>query len=158
MWAFLGRIFGSDKAIEKSIDTVAAGLDKLIYTDEEKADDARQSRTEARSMFIEWVRNSQGQNIARRFLALLIAFTWLSQYFMAQLFSLMAVWADPVQIDGKLVTDPRLTTSAEIVSQNAEAMSGAMMLILGFYFAAPHLGRIVDGAMSRFGKAAGGAA
>lgn len=138
-------MFGSDAAVEKTIDTVANGLDKLIYTDEERAEAAAQSRSEARTMFIEWVRNSQGQNIARRFLALVIAFTWLSQYFLAQIFSVMAVWSDPEMV-------PRLTQSAEVVSQNADAMTGAMMLILGFYFAAPQLGKIVDGAMSRFGK------
>lgn len=145
MLGFLGRMFGSDKAVEKTIDTVANGLDKLIYTEEERAEAAAASRTEARSMFIEWVRNSQGQNIARRFLALIIAFTWLSQYILAQIFSIMAIWADELTV-------PKLNSSAEIVSSNADAMTGAMMLILGFYFAAPHLGKIVDGAMSRFGK------
>ena len=33
----------------------------------------------------------------------------------------------------------------------AHEMNGAMMLILGFYFAAPYMGSIVEGAMKKFG-------
>jgi hypothetical protein len=29
-------------------------------------------------------------------------------------------------------------------------MNGAVMLILGFYFAAPYMGKMVDGAMAKF--------
>jgi hypothetical protein len=38
---FFGKIFGSDKAIEKTVDGAYNGVDKLFYTDEEKADNWR---------------------------------------------------------------------------------------------------------------------
>jgi len=38
---FFGKLFGSDKAIEKSVDGVYNGVYKLFYTDEEKADNWR---------------------------------------------------------------------------------------------------------------------
>ena len=34
----------------------------------------------------------------------------------------------------------------------ADGMTGAMMLIIGFYFAAPHMGQFVNSAMDRFSK------
>lgn len=36
--SFWGKIFGSDSVIEKAVDGVYNGVDKLIYTDEEKKD------------------------------------------------------------------------------------------------------------------------
>ena len=44
----------------------------------------------------------------------------------------------------------RLVESSKIIAERAESMNGAMMLILGFYFAAPHIGQIVTGAMDKF--------
>jgi len=141
--SFWGRLFGSDDAISKVIDHAANGLDKLWYTEEEKAEDRAKSATEARKMVIEWLKNTQGQNLARRLLALMIATVWLMQYISVQVLSIAAIWAD----------DPvKLINSAEIIKQNIGQMTGAMMLLLGFYFAAPHMGAIVQGAMAKFSK------
>lgn len=141
--SFFGRLFGSDKAMTAVVDNLSAGLDKLRYTEEERAEDVKESTAQARAMFIAWMDKTQGQNIARRFLAILIAFTWLGQYLVAQALSITAIWSAQAE---------KVNKAAEIVSENADGMTGAMMLILGFYFAAPHLGQIVDGAMARFGK------
>lgn len=35
---FFGKLFGSDRVIEKAVDGVYNGVDKLVYTDEEKKD------------------------------------------------------------------------------------------------------------------------
>lgn len=149
---FLGRLFGSDKALETAVTHVATGLDKLVYTKEERAEDAAKAVTEARSMLVEWFRNSQGQNLARRFLALMIAATWLGMYLLAAGLDIAIIWNAPVTVDGQMIPDPRLTASADSIGDRATQMNGAMMLILGFYFAAPHLSQIVGGAMNRFGK------
>jgi len=142
MFNFLGRMFGTEKAMSAVVDGVSNGLDKLIYTSEEQADDSRKAVTEARSMMIEWMKNSQGQNVARRFLAVVITLVWLLQYVSAQALSVAAVWADKPD---------QLLESAKIISESAVEMNGAMMLILAFYFAAPHMGKIVEGALSKFG-------
>jgi hypothetical protein len=144
--SWLGRLFGTEKAMTAAVESVRDGLDALVYTDEEKAQAAAADRSEARKMFIEWVRNSQGQNLARRILALMIAATWLGQYMMVQVMLVAGVW-----VDSQDIAD-RLKASASIIGGRADAMTGAMMLILGFYFAAPHLGAIVQGAMARFGQ------
>ena len=133
-------MFGSEKAMAASIEGVKNGLDALIYTDEEKSHDAAAERAQARQMIVGWMDKTQGQNIARRFLAMMIAGTWLFQYFASMALNLAAVWSD----------NPKLGESAAVIGANAESMTGAMMLILGFYFAAPHLGKIAEGAIAKF--------
>ena len=143
--SFFGKLFGTEKALTATIEAVSNGLDALVYTDEEKAGDAAKSRSEARGMFIEWVRNSQGQNLARRMLAVMIASTWLGQYAMVQVLTVASIWQEEVMAG-------KLEASAAIIAESAQSMNGAMMLILGFYFAAPHLGKIAEGAIAKFGK------
>jgi hypothetical protein len=147
MLGFLGRLFGSDKAMAGMVDGLKSGLDALVYTDQEKERDAAKERAAARDMLIGWMDKTQGQNIARRFLALVITFVWLFQYLAAFGLGLAVVWVtDAAQAK-------RISESAEMVGGYADGMTGAMMLILGFYFAAPHLGSIIGPAMARFSKA-----
>jgi len=40
--------------------------------------------------------------------------------------------------------------ASEITRAHADSMTGAVMLILSFYFAAPHLDKVVGPAMERF--------
>ncbi len=140
----LGKIFGSDKAIESTINSVSSGLDKLYYSDEEKADDAAKGRTEARQMIVNWMAATQGQNLARRLLALMVTTTWLLMYVAAMIGSIIGSWQD----------DPaKWLQSSELIGDYADGMSGAVMLILGFYFAAPHMSSIAEKALNNFGKA-----
>lgn len=143
--SFWGRLFGTDKAASSLIDNVAKGLDALVYTDEEKAQDAAKSRSEARAMIIEWNKNTQGQNLARRIIALLVTAVWLAQYITMQILGVASVWASG-EVSQKMVE------SAKIIGEFATSMNGAMMLILGFYFAAPHMGKIAESALNKFGN------
>ena len=143
MLGLIGNIFGSQKALSGIVDGVTNGLDKLYYTDEEKAQDGAIERAAARGMVVEWMSTTKGQNIARRLLALVITGVWLTQYIASLLLDLAAVWIDD---------STRITESSLVIGQRAESMNGAMMLILAFYFAAPHMGKIVDGALTKFGK------
>ena len=143
MFGFIGKLFGSDKAASALIDNVSSGLDKLYYSDEEKADDAAKSRSEARSMILDWMKNTQGQNLARRLIALVVTSIWCLQYVAMMVLSVSAVWVES--------ESERLIASANVIGGYAESMNGAMMLILGFYFAAPHLGAIAEGALKKFG-------
>lgn len=145
MWGFLGKLFGTDRAIEKGIETVSNGIDKLVYTDEERADAAAKERTEARGMLIEWMRTTQGQNLARRLLALIITAVWLLMYFVSMALDCAVIWAENAQ------TITNLTNTSHAIGERATQMNGAMMLILGFYFAAPHMGSIVQSALTKFG-------
>ena len=139
----LGKVFGSDKAVSSMISNVSNGIDALVYTDEEKASDAKQERSEGRKMIVEWMKSTQGQNLARRLIALSVTGIWLLQYVIAIVMNVIAVWVDNPE---------QWKESAKIINESAQSMNAAMMLILAFYFAAPHMGEIAKVAMKKFGK------
>ncbi len=149
MFSFFGKLFGSDKALSSVIDGVSNGLDALVYTDEEKAGDAAKDRSEARQMVVQWMNATQGQNLARRLIALSITGVWLSMYLLSVLTSMIAVFVN----DEGSFTSSDLSTVSIIAKNSAGDMSSAVMLILAFYFAAPHMGDIASAAIGKFGKA-----
>jgi hypothetical protein len=143
--SLIGKIFGSEKAIEGAVKGISNSLDVLVYTDEEKANDAAQERQKARAMVIDWMQATSGQALARRLIACAITFIWLLQYLFG--------WA---MVTGAVFSDPeiaaRMKEASEITQAHADSMTGAVMLILSFYFAAPHLDKVVGPAMERFSK------
>lgn len=142
----IGRIFGTDKAAESLVNNVAKGFDKLVYTSEEKAEAHARDVSEARSMVIEWMKTTSGQNLARRVLAFFVAGIWGLFYLASAGVGVGAVWvSDPEAVKN-------LTETGRVLGEYANQMNGAMMLILGFYFAAPHLGKVVDTAMAKFSR------
>lgn len=142
MLGFLGKMFGSDKALTKTVDTVASAFDALHYSDEEKAE----AKTKAFDQVVGWMEATQGQNLTRRFLAILISMTWVSQYIIAQVLTVIAPWIDTV------TTVEKMMASAAVMREGASDMTGAVMLILGFYFAARQLDKIAGAALARFSK------
>lgn len=142
MFGFLGSLFGSQKALGGIIDGVTNGLDALVYTEEEKAGDAAKERAKAREMVVEWMATTKGQNLARRFLALIITVVWLLQYVGSMALDIAAIFVD---------APAKLTEASAVIGERASGMTGAMMLILAFYFAAPHMGKIAEGALKKFG-------
>lgn len=147
---FLGKVFGTDKALAGVVDGVSNGLDKLIYTDEEKAEDKAKATTEARQMVVDWMRATQGQNLARRLIALSITAVWLSMYLLAVLMNMVAVFTNN---EGVLTSD-KLGEVSTIATNSAMDMNPAVMLILAFYFAAPHMGDIAKAAIGKMGQQA----
>lgn len=143
MLSFLGKLFSSDGAIKSTAGALRDGLDALVYTNEEKAADAAASLTEARSMLIKWMDSTQGQNLARRFLAVSLSMLWGTIYGVQIVLSSIAPWTEAD-------TSKKLMESAAVLGESASQLNGAMMLILGFYFAAPYMGNIVTAAMERF--------
>lgn len=141
MFGFVGRLLGSDKALSKVVDGVSEGLDKLVYTDEERADAAAAERKAGREMVVEWMRNTQGQNIARRLIALCITAVWLWMYLIAAIAGMVAVFADEPE---------KMRLLAEVARGNADEMSGPIMLILSFYFAAPHMADLTKGVLAKW--------
>lgn len=140
------RIFAGPETIKTTVEAVRDGLDALVFTDEEKASEAAKERAEARGMVVKWMQGTSGQNLARRWLSIAITSVWLGQYLVAQIFTISTLWIYPVE------RRVAWRETAELMAGYAEQMNGAVMLILAFYFAAPHMGQIVDVAMARFGK------
>jgi len=141
--SFWGKIFGTDEAIKGAVGAVRDGLDALVYTEEEKAGDAAKERSEARSMLVGWMEATQGQNLARRVISLAITGVWLLQYVIAQISSAIAVfWQEAAG---------QLSALSALQLQSADNMSPAVMLILAFYFAAPHMSDVVKAFTERMG-------
>lgn len=141
----VGKVFGTDKAVASVVDNVAAGLDKLVYTKEEEAEDRAKAVTEGRQMLVDWMRATQGQNLARRIIALSVTGVWLLQYLLAWVMDIVAVF-----VSGE--AQARLIEASTMTDQRANSMVGAVMLVLGFYFAAPHMGNIAESALAMFGR------
>lgn len=141
--SWFGKLFGTDTAVEKTIDTVKHIVDESFYTDEEEAAERTKARTEGREFLIRWLESTTGSRLARRVIALTITFAWTFLFLMAGLLDVVGVWMTEEAA--------RLNESASLIDTRAEQMNGAVMVILGFYFAAPHLGDIAKGAMQKFG-------
>jgi len=141
--SFWGKLFGSDKALTAVVDGVSSGLDKLVYTDEEKADAAARERTEARQMVVGWMAATQGQNLARRLIALSITGVWLIDIILAQVAGAVAIFVED---------SAKVEELAKFMMDGAMEMNSAVMLILAFYFAAPHMGDIAKAVTGRMTK------
>lgn len=149
----LGKIFSTDKSVEKSIDALTQGLDKIWYTKEEKAD-AEELRWKARhdaqikgqEMLISWIAASQGHNVARRWLTVNITTVWLLQLVLGMVFAIASVWAREPD---------RLIATSGILQGYASEMGTIVMFIVLFYFAAPHMGQAIDVLLSRLGLKSG---
>ena len=141
--SFWSKLFGTDKGIESVVNSVSNGLDALVYTDEEKSTAAAHDRSEARKMVIEWMGNTQGQNLARRLIALSLTMMWGVIHGIKTLLATYAPWADNAK---------QIMASVAALEEATTQLNGAMMLILGFYFAAPYMGSVVEGALNKFGK------
>lgn len=140
--SFWGKVFGTDEAIKGAVDAVKDGLDALVYTEEEKATDAAKERSAARSMLVGWMEATQGQNLARRVISLAITSVWLFQYIVAQIAASVALfWTEKAK---------ELQDLYNLNIKAADEMSGAVMLILAFYFAAPHMGEFAQAIIGKF--------
>lgn len=140
--SFFGKMFGTEKAVDTMITQVSKAADALIYTKEEKAQDIATATSEFRTMLVEWMKNTEGQNLARRFISIIVSGTWVIEHLVSAVIGAMSGF----------MSNPALWLQAsDRIDFYADKTTGAMMLVLGFYFAAPHLGTIVDGAMNKFG-------
>jgi len=108
-------IFGTAEHTKTVLDASVAGIDKLFYTDEEKADNA--------SRFAEWYLHylaaTNPQNLARRLIALVVVMLW---GFLI-LFGVVMWKVDPAY-------------SAFVFSTLDNIVNVPFMIIIGFYFAA----------------------
>lgn len=126
--SWFGKLFGTDKATASLIDNVSNGLDKLIYTDEEKAEDIAEARREGRAVVMEWLRSTSGSRIARRLIALVIVLPWTIQHLAAQVVAVAAIWSD----------DPdRLEKTSKLLFEAAQGNNALVGVVLLFYFGGP---------------------
>lgn len=151
MFDFLGRMFGNSKAGEKIIDGAVSGIDKIWYTDEEKAIDAAEThkrvlaaKEKATDAYMEWVRSTSGSRIARRMLAIIAAGMWAIQKAGEQVFRMAAIWKeDPVVVE-------KLVASAESLNAGASSTAELVAVVFAFYFGGPAAVEISKNALAAF--------
>lgn len=138
MIKFLGRLFGSTEAANDLIETTGKVLDEAFYTKQEQAEDRAKDVSEARRMIVDWLAATSGQNLSRRILALTIAGTWILLNLVGAGLGAAAIWVtDKVMIANLLATQ-------SLLSAQAAMFADPVMLILGFYFAAPYMGKLAN--------------
>lgn len=128
--AVLGNLFGTPKATERMIDNVSKGIDKLVYTDEEKAEDAAKARTEALTVYTKWLESTSGSRLARRFLAFAFAGPWVAETMLATLMRAVSPFTNPAQAQ-------QLAESADALWAAAMQNNTLVGFILAFYFGGP---------------------
>lgn len=145
----LGRVFGTDKAAARMVETIRSAGDALFYTSEEKAADraaAEKARAEyharAAQQVIDYMVATSGQNLARRVITFTILFMWASSYLAALGMYVLAVWVGE-ELAGKL------EASASLIQEQVASIDEIFGIIVMFYFAAPHLTGLVGAIRKR---------
>jgi hypothetical protein len=73
MFDFLKNVFvGGNKNADKLVDGAVRGLDALVFTEEEKSEMSK----ETFKLYLDYLKATQPQNLARRYLAFIIAGIW----------------------------------------------------------------------------------
>lgn len=127
----LGNLFGTQKAGEKIIDGISNGVDKLVYTDEEKAEDAAKARSEGMQVYMKWLESTTGSRLARRFIATGVTGMWLVEQITGVILGQAAIFAS----NPDLVT--KLTTASGDMFKHATENNTLVGVVLLFYFGGP---------------------
>jgi hypothetical protein len=109
----LDKLFGSDKQLDKLTTGAVAGLDKMFFTKEEKAE-ANQKLSD---WYLKYLAATQPQNLARRLIALIVVALWAFLI----LFGVLLFRLDP-------------GWSAFVFSTLNNIVNNPFMIIVGFYF------------------------
>ena len=132
---FFARIFDSASVLKEGLQIARDAGDALVYTEEEKVKDAN----EIRQLTVNWMKATQGQNLARRLIALSITGVWLLMYMVSVFCSITAVF----------INHEKMHEVSVIATSAATEMDSAVMLILAFYFAAPHMGELAKAVVNK---------
>lgn len=154
MFGFLSKMFGSSKAGEKIIDGAISGIDKIWYTDEEKAEDIAQAKREAMGVYMKWLESTSGSRIARRLLAFGAFLIWATEHITAVAMRVLSGWFGETTtiVDGVSVTTNQLLITAQYLTDTAAEQQPLVAFVFAFYFGGPVL---VDASANMLQKWAG---
>jgi len=143
----LGNMFGTQKAGERIVDGAISALDKMVYTDEEKAEARAQQRDKVMAAYMTWLESTSGSRLARRMLAAIVTIPWASAHTAAWILKAAAPFADGVvkyqtAVDG-VVRDvvisraEQFMQAAHSLAVDASANNELIGVVLLFYFGGP---------------------
>jgi hypothetical protein len=133
----ISKLLGTEGAAERMVESVSSGLDKLVYTSEEKADDSAKERAAAREMIIRWHEATSGSNLARRVIALAVTFAYLSCYGLAGVLNVILPWVS----EGVAI---KMAVSSSQFLMMGQEMFMPFTLILAYYFTVAASGKVMD--------------
>ena len=119
--SFFGSIFSSDKVVDKAVDGLYSGLDKIVYTEEEKADYNKMKMDlilKGTDLKIKTLGAFQPYKLMQRTLSLLILVPFIGVYLLGIFYMVME--------------NPEL--SQAIIKANNEILSIPAIMIITFYF------------------------
>jgi hypothetical protein len=124
MRKIIGAIFGSQKNTETIVEGAVKGLDSMFFTKEEQAE----YRQKGAEWFLEYLKATQPQNLARRLIALMV----------------VALWS--ILILAGVSAWPWYQSYADYIFEVlAEVVMTPFLMIMGFYFAAHVVRSFADG-------------
>lgn len=115
MKKLLAAIFGTGDNTSKIVNSAIVGIDKLVFTDEERSD----ASAKVAEWYLRYLAATQPQNLARRLIALVI----------------VCLWALLV-IAGVALYKLDAAYSAYIFDVLADIVMNPFLMVMGFYFAA----------------------
>ena len=125
MKKLFAAIFGSSQNTTTVVTGAVRGLDKLVYTDEEKAD----ARAKTLDWFLRYLHATQPQNLARRLIALVIVCLWALLILAGVIARGLELWLLDINHQGE-------TFSGFVFEVLANIVNAPFLMVMGFYFAA----------------------
>ena len=128
------KIFGTDDVVKKAADGIYNGIDKLVYTDEEKAE----MRLQAAQQFLKLLKAYEPFKLAQRLLALTFAIPYIVVWIISAILFVV----------GALVPElsNAIDASRELAKMNNETLGTSVAIILAFYFS----GGMLEGVVSKW--------
>lgn len=142
---FFGRLFGTQAAGEKLIDGMASAADKLIYTGEERADDAAKARSEGMQVYMKWLESTSGSRLARRMLAAIVTVPWALEQLTALGFDVLSIWWGGIDAN----TNGFIIASDKIFA-HANSNNELVGVVLLFYFGGPVASDAIGGMVQKW--------
>lgn len=122
----LSKLFPGADAVGEVAKKAGDILDKSFYTKQERAEDAAKMKLAEGEHYLRWMEATQGQNVARRMIAVMITGLWAFAWFLALLGNIARPWVSSH-------AEP-LGESIAALQAAAGDMNTPLMLVLGFYF------------------------
>lgn len=130
------KLFSSSSTVQDVTKSVMSGVDKVWYTDEEKAEG-----------FITLLKSYEPFKLAQRYIALIITIPYVLTWVLVALMYAIGGFVSPEAIEGQLSYSQHITQSANALGElSHETFSVPVSLVLGFYFG----GGALEGVINKF--------
>lgn len=126
MRKLFAAIFGSSKNTETVVEGAVAGLDKMFFTKEERAE----SSQKIADWYLKYLAATQPQNLARRLIAMVVVLMWALIILVGLTARALEMWVfEPIKEGAVPYSDYAFSVLTDVVAT-------PFAIVMGFYFAA----------------------